>query len=110
MDQPSSISLTRQQDFIGTREIREFFMRDSRRYRGGKEGKEQKKKQKQSNYQKVETEREEERRKERVENKREGYVITKRRPNQIRQTEKKIEKKKENAILRRHERKRQRDR
>lgn len=39
MDQPSSISLTRQQDFIGTREIREFFMRDSRRCRGGKEQK-----------------------------------------------------------------------
>lgn len=58
-------------------------MRDSRRYRGGrKRRKRTKKKQKQSNYQKVETEREEERRKERVENKREGYVITKRRPNQ----------------------------
>lgn len=58
-------------------------MRDSRRYRGGrKRRKRTKKKQKQSNYQKVETEREEERRKERVGNKREGYVITKRRPNQ----------------------------
>lgn len=52
---------------------------------GGERRKRTKKKQKQSNYQKVETEREKERRKERVENKREernGYVITKRRPNQ----------------------------
>lgn len=69
MDQPS-ISLTRQQDFIGSREIREFFMRGSRRDRGGKERKRKnKKKETETKQLSKRRERKKEGRKERVGNK-----------------------------------------
>lgn len=99
MDQPS-ISLTRQQDFIGSREIREFFMRGSRRGRGGKERKRKNKKKRNRNKATIEKERKKEGRKKgksRKQSKREErnrYVITKRRDretNRIRDKEREKE-------------------